>query len=840
VNFIPTFRRFSRQTEVMVQDLRFTFRTLARAPMFALVAILSLALGIGANSAIFSLLDQVLFRLLPIRNPERVVVFQFEGRMGATSSSDSDASVFSYPMYRDLRDRSAVFDGVIARSSAAVNIITNDQAEQASVDIVSGNFFDVLGVRPAIGRLFSAEDDITPGGHPAIVLSNGYWTRKFGASAAILNRSIRVNGLSMTVIGVTPRKFLGLVGAHSPDFYAPIAMKAQLTPGLDNLTDRQWLWLSIFGRLKPGVSPAQATAAMAPLFRGLMEEELARRSNLPERVRERFLANRLDIREAAQGASQLRRSWQNPLLVVMAMAGLVLLIACANVASLLIYRAAARWREITIRRAIGASRWALARQLLIESVTLSSAGGLAGLLLSYWIEKALISLARVPGEWVRPEIDGRVLAFTFAVSVLTGLLFGLAPTFSMSGGDVAPGFRDQGASLAKVRLRSVLLAAQMALSLVLLIMAGLFVRSLVNLLRNDLGFRSEGLLVFSINPALGGYKGSSAVALLDRLQGRIATLPGVVSVGSAAYAPLSNSSNSSSLSVEGYRAPEEENTHSRSNVISPAYFSTLGVPLQAGREFTRADDGRAQKVAIVNEAFVQRYVKGRNPIGLHMAPSTGNPKLDIEIVGVVRNSIHASINEKIEPYFYLPYMQVPGRGRMTVFVRASSESAALPGGVRGAVREIDSQIPVLNERGMTAQVEESVYMERMIATLATAFGALATLLATVGLHGVMSYMIARRTAEIGIRIALGATPARVIALVMRYAALLALAGLAAGVPCALAAGRVIEAQLFGVKSWDGYVMVGATVALMAAALVAAYLPARRAASIDPLRALRAE
>ena len=825
----------------MLHDLRFTLRTLSRTPAFTMVAILSLALGIGANTAIFSLLDQVLFRLLPVRDQERIVVFHFDGNMGGASRSDNDESVFSYPMYRDLRDRSQTFEGVIARASAAVNIITNDQAEQALAEIVSGNFFDVLGVRPVVGRLLSADDDITPGGHPVIVLSHQYWTRKFAASAAILNQTIRVNGLSMTIVGVAPRNFRSMVGGQTPDVYAPIAMKAQLTPGvLDNLADRQAYWLNIFARLKTQVSPQQATAAMGPLFHAILEYESALRGRWSGRSLERFLAGKIEVRAASQGVGQLKRHWENPLLAVMAMAGLALLIACANVANLLIARAAARWREIAIRRAIGASRWALMRQLLVESLSLSTAGGLLGLMLSYWIVKGAVGLGLGLGGWVSPEIDVRVLVFTFAVSVLTGLLFGLAPSISTTGGDVAHALKDQSASFSKVRLRSVLVAAQMALSLVLLISAGLFTRSFVNLLHNDLGFRAERLLVFSVNPALRGYRTSAALSLFERLQDRLKTLPGVISVAAAQHVPFGNSSMSNSVTIEGYHASEDENMSSRVNVISPGYFASLGVPLVAGREFTAADGPQSPKVTVVNEIFVQRYCKGRNPIGLHMAPSRGNPKLNIEIVGVVRNSKFSSVSKQTERYFYVPYLQQPSAQRMSFLVRASSDGTALLNGVRSAVREIDPDMPVVDEKWMAAQVDDSLYIERLIASLAAAFGALATLLATVGLYGVMSYSIARRTPEIGIRIALGATPYRVVGLVMRDAALLVSAGLVIGIPSALAAGRLIEAQLFGVKASDTFVIVGAATALAFAAMLAAYLPARRAAAIDPLQALRVE
>jgi predicted permease len=827
----------------MLHDLRFSFRTLLRTPIFTMVAILSLALGIGANTAIFSLLDQVLFRLLPVRDQTRIVAFHIDGITAGTSRSDNSESVFSYPMYRDFRDRAQVFDGVIARSSAAVNISARDEAKQASAEIVSGNFFDMLGVHPVVGRLLSADDDIIPGGHPVIVLSYGYWTRTFAASTAILNQTIRVNGLSMTVVGVVQRDFRGLLAGQTPDIYAPIAMHAQLNPAVtENVLDRRYHWLNIFGRLKPGIGRQQAMAAVAPVFHAILEQEVAEQHRSSGRFRDRLLASKLELRPGSQGVNQLQARWERPLIAVMAMAGLVLLIACANIANLLISRAAVRSKEIAIRRAIGASRWALVRQLLVESLSISLAGGVLGLAFSYWIAKGLITLA--PGRgfsgWVAAELDLRILAFTFAISVLTGLLFGLAPAASATRDDVSSALKDHGGAPAKVRLRSVLVAAQMALSLVLLIAAGLFVRSLTNLMHADLGFRAERLLSFSINPALKGYKAPEAMAVFDRLKDRLRTLPGVISVSAAQMAPLSSSDRGSDVTVEGYKPGEDENTHCLWNLVSPDYFATLGAPLLAGREFTAADGLGVPKVAIVNETFARHFFENRDPIGRHMANRMTNGKLDIEIVGVVKNSVHSAVNEKTSRFFYVPYLQEPSPGRMSFFVRTTRDDNALPNGVRNAVREVDSNMPVVDMRWMTERVEASVSIQRLIASLAAAFGALATLLATVGLYGVMAYMIARRTPEIGIRIALGATPLRVISMVMRDAGLLALAGLAVGVPCAVASGRLIEAQLFGIGAADSLTILAAATALGLATMIAAYLPARRAAKIDPLRALRVE
>lgn len=828
----------------MGKDLLFAIRTLIRTPLFTAVAVLSLALGIGANTAIFSLLHQVLQRLLPVREPERVVVLHFEGVAEGGASSDNSESVFSYPMYRDFRDRNQVFDGVVARSGTPVNVTFNEQAEQARAEIVSGNFFEVLGVRPAMGRLLSSGDDVTPGGHPATVLSHGYWTRRFGENTGILNQTIRVNGLPMTVVGVAPRSFRGVVSGQTPDIYLPTAMKEQATPGEDNLERRTSRWLNIFGRLKAGIDPRRAEAALAPLYRTILEEELAQRASASPRFRERYVKNRLEVRSAGQGINQLRGRWGKPLAIVMAMVGLVLLIACANVANLLISRATGRRREIAIRLAVGASRAMLVRQLLVESVLLSLGGGLLGLVFAAWIAQGLIGLAssNALGGWLSAEMDARLFVFTFGLSVVTGLLFGLVPALSATRPELATALRDQGATVSKgqVHFRRGLVAAQVALSLVLLIAAGLFVRSFVNLLQLNPGFRAERLLVFSINPSLSGYRAADGNVLFERLRERMLALPGVVSAGASSVAPLSNSNMSGNITVEGYKPAEDADAMSQFNAVSPGYFATLGVPLVAGREFTAADRAGSHKVAIVNETFAKHFFGDRNPVGRRMTPGAGNVTPDIEIVAVVRDSKHSSLRERTDRFYYRPYLQESENRRAAFFVRTQRDDDGLASEVRGMVREIAPNIPVVDLKWMRTQVEESVYLERLVASLAVSFGLLATLLAVVGLYGVIAYMVARRTVEIGIRVALGASRRSILWLVMREVGALAFAGLAIGIPCALAAGRLIESQLFGIRAGDPAVISASAAVLTCAALLAGYLPARRALAIDPLRALRYE
>jgi predicted permease len=816
----------------MLHDVRFALRTLVRTPVFTAVAVLSLALGIGANSAIFSLLYQVLMRSLPVADPESIAVLHFEGTRNGSSSSDSDASVFSYPMYRYLRDRSQVFDGLIARSRADANVMSNGQAERAVAELVSGNFFPVLGVQPLLGRLFGAGDDVTPGAHPVAVLSYGYWTRRFGASSAILNQTIRINGVSMTVVGVAPRSFLGLIGGQSPDVFVPMAMRKLMNAGVDDLTQRRAHWLNMFGRLKPGVTRAQAQAALAPVHRGILEEELAANGRSSARYRERFLASQLSLEPAARGVNQLEKNWAKPLGMVMVMVGLVLLIACANVANLLVSRAAARRKEVTVRVAIGASRWRLARQFLTESLLLAGLGGAASLAFAYLVSKGLLALVSTNslGGWLTPAVDLRLLAFTFTVSLLTGLLCGMAPAISGTRPVIARGH---------VRLRRLLVTAQVALSLVLLIAAGVFTRSLANLLHFNLGFRPERLLVFTINPALSGYPSASTASLVDRLRQRLAALPGVVFVAASRITPLSNSGSSENVTVEGYHAAEDENTDCETTAISPGYFRTLGVPLIAGREFSDADVGKP-KTVIVNQAFVDHFLPGQIPLGRHMTQGAGDVKLDTEIVGVVGNTKHGSVRTKPPRFVYYPYKQVNNLREMTFLVRAGRDDAALAIQARAVVHEMDANVPVFRMQSMEVQIGRTVYLDRLIAWLAAGFGLLAMLLAGVGLYGVIAYVAAQRTREIGIRMALGATRGSIAWLVLREVAMMLLAGLAIGIPCALAAGQFAESQLFQIHAGNAAVIIGAVAVLTLAALAAGYLPARRAARLDPLRALRHE
>jgi len=830
----------------MGNDLRYALRTLWRSPLFTTVAVLSLALGIGANTSIFSLLDQVLYRSLPVHDPRSLVVFHVDDHSSGTSMSDNDQTVFSYPMYRDLRDGGSVFSGVIARAEAPVSLSWNNQTERAWAEIVSGNLFNVLGVSAEIGRALTPEDDGAPGAHPVVVLSHDYWVRRFGGDAAVLNQKVSINRHPMVVIGIAPAAFRGVLSGNNPDLYVPIAMKREVTPTWDGLTDRQIRWLNILARLAPGIPARKAQAAIQTVYHPAIASEVKQFPPRNERAEHLILSQKLELDPAAQGINQLRESWQKPLTALMVLVGLVLLIACANVANLLLARAASRRREMAIRLALGAGRQALLRQLLTESLVVALAGGLLGLLVSVWLTSELLRVLPVDmtSGWITANIDTPLLLFTLALSVLTGLLFGLAPALQAGRGEVASELREQPAALASARggarFRRTLVVVQLALSLLLLVGAGLFARSLSNLLHVNPGFRTQRLLTFSIDPRLNGYSEQRGLAFIRDLQERLARLPGVASVAAADPGPLTNSNRGSNITVAGYQAREDEDMTVSRHAVTPGYFHTMGVPVLRGREITDGDLTSPDKAVVVNEAFVRRFFGARNPLGVRMMFGASNhPKLDREIVGVVEDFKHNSLREKPQPAVFAAYTN-EGLNRMDFYVRGERDIASLGGQVRASVQQMDASLPVFDLHPVEVQVENSLLVDRLIAILSCAFGLLATLLAAIGLYGVVAYTVARRTAEIGIRVALGAVPRDVLWLVMKDVATLVALGLAIGLPAALVLARLVQSQLFGLQARDPLIFTAASLALVLVAVFSGIIPSSRAARIDPVDALRHE
>ena len=834
--------------QTLWQDLRYGARMLLKSPGFTVIAVLTLALGIGANTAIFSLTDQILLRLLPVERPEELVVLRSPGPKGGRVWSDGDdAASFSYPMYKALRDRSDAFSGLLARFAIPLSVAGAGQTERADGELVSGNYFKVLGVRPALGRVINQEDDRAPGAHPVVVLSHAYWTRRFGADPSVLNKSLTVNGTPMTVIGVAGARFRGVQVGQTPDVFIPLMMTAQMTPNRNDLNDIKDYWLAIMGRLKPGMSRAQTEEAVRPSYRSILEEELSLRGGGRAETRQRFLDKRILLDDGAKGRQILQRDVEKPILILTGMAGLALLIACANVANLLLARGAARQREIAVRMALGAGRWRLMRQFLVESLLLSLMGGVVGLIVAAWTIQGLVATIppNIGALGLSAELNPRLLGFALALSALTGLLFGVAPAARATRLNLEATLREQGSGvsggLSSVRFRKALVVSQIVLTTVLLVGAGLFARSLNNLNRLDLGLRADHLIAFSIAPELNGYSPQRTIAFFDDLRQGVAALPGVRSVSAAEIPILTDSNAGSNVTIEGYRAQENEDMEVRHNRVGPDYFATMGIPLLGGREFTVADTADSPKVAIINETMARRYFANRNPIGIHFAFGSGDrTRPDIEIVGVVKDSKHAAVREEKRPFAYLPYAQEKNLGNITFYARTDQDVSAIAPSLRREVERRDNNLPIYDLKTLRRQADESLFADRFLTFLSICFGSLAAALAAVGLYGVMAYTVTRRIREIGIRIALGATRGSVALLILREVALLALVGLLAGAPLAFALGRAAESLLFGVKAGDPPVFAAACLLLALVALLGGYLPARRAAKVDPIVALRRE
>jgi len=815
--------------QTLWQDLCYGARMLLKQPGFTLIAVLTLALGIGANTAIFSVVDKVMVRMLPVPEPERLVRVVGGGEHGV---------IFSQPLYADYRDHNDVLMGLAAYCETPLNLSDGAQAERASGLIVSGNYFTALGVTPALGRTFLPEEDRTWGTHPVAVVSYGLWQRRFGADPKLVGRTIKINGSDFTVVGVAPPEFTGVVRGAAPDVYVPLMMSREAAPKWAGVAERSMSWLSLIGRLKPGVTRAQAEAALSAL--AAQRAKVYPKNTYPAVV----------LKDGSKGETEGLSDLSTPLALLMSAVGLVLLIACANVANLLLARAAGRRKEIAVRLAVGASRWRLVRQLLTESLLLSALGGALGLLLAVWLADWLTTFSPPDSNLAEArlltQLDWRVLGFAALLSLLTGVFFGLAPAIQSSKPDLIPALKDEMASAGSDRrwltLRNLLVATQVALSCIVLVGAGLCVRSLRNLVAIDAGFEPSKVVVMSVDLALNGYTEERGRQFYSELLERTKALPGVEAASLARIVPLGGNGMRIGLEIEGYTPPTGESITFDFNLVGPDYFKTMKLPIVRGRAFTPQDDAKVKRVVIINETVARTYWPGQDPIGKRLFLGSVFDPQSVErpeVIGVAKDSKYRSLIEAVKPGMFLPVLQ-HYRPDLALHVRTAGDAGATIAAVRKLAQSLDANLPVYGVRTLEEQKRQSLYAPRLAATLLGGFGLLALALAAIGLYGVMSYSVAQRTRELGIRMALGAQSGDVLKLVARQGLALSGVGLSLGLGSALALTRLMQTALYGVSPTDPLTFGFIAALLATVALAACWIPARRATKVDPMIALRCD
>jgi putative ABC transport system permease protein len=832
----------------LIQNLRFSLRQIRRSPGFMITAVLTLALGVGANTAIFSLLDQALLRSLPVRNPERLVVLSATGKSWDGHTSDNGAGVersFSYPMYRELRDRGGAFDGLIATAPATIGVTLKNASDTAYAEIVSGNYFTVLGVPAAVGRLMTQVDDKTPGANPVVVLSFNYWKTHFGSDPSVVGQTLSINGTPFQVIGVSGPAFQSAIWGEVPDVFVPMSMLEQVIPGKGGrLLDHKDRWMSIMGRLKDSMSPEQAQVAMAPLWHALRADELKALGHQSQRFTDEFLTHsQLQMLQGSRGLSFSRDSLRKPLLAVMAMAILVLLIATVNVASLVLVRSAGRVREFSLRYALGASTWHILQQLLIEGLLIGVAGGATGLLIAPAAIRVLVQQLSSDGATAfQTTLDARLLAFNFAIALAVSVIFSVAPAIQLIKPDLVSSLKQQAATATggALTVRRFIVSLQVGLSVLLLVGSGLFVRTMQNLRHVDTGFNTSHLVTFEINPKLSGYTNEKIPAVHQRVVDAMAALPGVQSVGATTDVELANNGHTGNVTVEGYTPPPDEDFIVEGPRVNADFFHAMQVPLLAGRSFSESDDSGHPLVGIVNESFVKHYFSSTTAaIGKRVGRGGGKVQF-MTIVGVAKDTKHVNLREPAVPTLYTPLRQEASPNQLFLYLRTGTPPEQTFTMIRQAMKQIDAGLAIDKMRTMDEQIDTTLSNEKMIELLAISFGLLATILAGIGLYGVLAYSTAQRTREIGIRIALGSTRFDVSRLVLADVLRLAGIGVAVAIPCSMLLSMLLRSQLFGISTADPLTL-GAVVLLIAVvALVAALVPAQRASSVDPTTALRSE
>src|SRR3954447_9837584 len=833
-----------------MSSLKYALRTLFKTPFVTVIAIVSLALGIGANAAIFSCFNQMLLQALAVPQPEDLVNLSAPGpKPGSQSCNQAGdcAAVFSYAMFRDLQKVQTSFTGIAAHRLFGVNLAFEGQTLYAQGMMVSGNYFQVLGVQPALGRLFDGNDDRLVGEAPVVVLGYGYWTSRFAADPNVLNKQLIVNGQSLTIVGVTPKGFDGTTLGSRPEVFVPITLRGTMQPGYRTWDNRQNYSLYLFGRLKPGIKIEGARDALNAQYHGIINDvEAPLQRGMSDATMAKFRAKPIVVEPGGLGQSSTRGVAKTPLYMLLGVTGFVLLIACANIANLLLARSAARASEMAVRLSIGASRARLVGQLLTESLLLALFGGIAGMFVAHWTLALIMSL--MPAEAAQAmafSISGTALLFAGVLTIGTGLLFGLFPALHSTRPDLVSTLKglagQPSGAKGAARFRLALATTQIALSMMLLAASGFFVKSLMNVSRVDLGIKVDNVITFGLSPELNGYKPERVRLFFARVEEELRAIPGVTGVTLSLVSLLAGSNWGNDVSVQGFQGGPDVDSNSRFNEIGAGYFATMGVPLMSGREFTAGDGAAAPKVAIVNEEFVKKFNLGHDAVGKMMGSGSGyRSKQDTMIIGVAQNAKYSEVKRKAPPLFFRPYRQDKELGSASFYVRTSGDPAQMASSVTSVVKRLDPNLPMENLKTLSQQVRDNTFLDRMMTTLSSLFAGLATLLAAVGLYGVLAYTVSQRTREIGLRMALGAAPGRVRAMVLRQVAWMTLIGGAIGLGGAVGVGYSMRSILFELKAWDPVVLAVSAVLLSAVAMVAGFVPARRASLIDPMRALRYE